>query len=71
MFLIEGMNGNNKNIILKRLYICGVSKFYPKFKYNDSIRVAQYCKTFDKMYIPNWTEEYYRVSKIENTLPQT
>ena len=25
--------------------------------------------TFDKDYLPNWTEDYYRVAKMENTRP--
>jgi hypothetical protein len=46
---------------------CATSK--PKFKINDIVRVSRYRGTFDKGYLPNWSEEYYRVTKIENTAP--
>ena len=41
----------------------------PKFKINDVVHVSRYRGTFDKGYLPNWTEEYFRVVKIENTMP--
>ena len=69
MTTIEGSKIKNENIILKWLYGRGVLKPHPKFKLNKMVHVARYRKMFDKGYFPNWTEEYYRVSKIENTLP--
>ena len=36
---------------------------------NDIVRVSWYYGTFDKGYLPNWTEEYFRVAKIKNTAP--
>ena len=41
----------------------------PKFKINDVVRVSRYRGTFDKGYLPNWSEEYYRVTKIDDTIP--
>ena len=36
---------------------------------NDVVRVSRYHGTFDKGYLPNWTEEYFRIAKIKNTAP--
>ena len=64
----EASKAKNKNIVLQRLLkCCDPSK--PKFKINDIVRVSRYRGTFDKGYLPNWSEEYYRVTKIENVIP--
>ena len=62
-------NHKNENFVLQRLYGWGPSKPSPKFKLNDTVRVLPYRGTFDKWYLLNWSKEYYRVIKIENTKP--
>ena len=43
----------------------------PKFKVGDHVRVSKYKNIFAKGYTPNWSEEVFVVSKIENTVPWT
>jgi hypothetical protein len=64
----EASKTKNKDFVLRRL-LKGRLPSSPKFKINDVVRVSRYRGTFDKGYLPNWSEEYYRVTKIENTSP--
>ena len=43
----------------------------PKFKVGDHVRISKYKNIFAKGYTPNWFEEVFVVSKIENTVPWT
>ena len=43
----------------------------PKFKVVDHVRITKYKNIFAKVYMPNWSEEVFVVSKIKNTVPRT
>ena len=43
----------------------------PKFKVSDHVRISKYRNIFAKGYTPNWSEELFLVSEIENTVPWT
>ena len=43
----------------------------PKFKFGDHVRISKYKNIFAKRYTPNWSEEVFISSKIENTVLQT
>ena len=43
----------------------------PKFQVGDYVRISKYKNIFAKGYIPNWSEEVFVISKIENTVPWT
>ena len=43
----------------------------PKFKVVDHVRISKYKNIFAKVYMPNWSEEVFVVSKIKNTVPRT
>ena len=45
------------------------NKKCPKFKVGDYVRISKYKSIFAKRYAPNWSEEVFVVSKIENTVP--
>ena len=47
------------------------SNKYPKFKVGDYVRISKYKNVFAKGYMPNWSEEVFIISKIENTVPWT
>ena len=40
----------------------------PKFKVGDHVRISKYKNIFASGYTPNWLEEVFFVSKIENTV---
>ena len=48
-----------------------VNDKYPKFKVDDHVRISKYKNIFAKLYIPNWSEEVFLVSKIKNAVPWT
>ena len=43
----------------------------PKFKVVDHVRISKYKNIFAKVYMPNWSEEVFVVSKMKNTVPRT
>ena len=43
----------------------------PKFKVGDHVRISKYKNIFAKGYTPNWSEDVFVISKIENTIPWT
>ena len=43
----------------------------PKFKVVDHVRITKYKNIFAKVYMPNWSEEVFVVSKMKNTVPRT
>ena len=58
---------DNKYIDFKK----EVNDKYPKFKVDDHVRISKYKNIFAKLYIPNWSEEVFLVSKIKNAVPWT
>ena len=48
-----------------------VSDKDPKFKVGDHLRISKYKNIFAEGYTPNWSEENFVVSKIENVVPWT
>ena len=42
-----------------------------KFKVDDNVRISKYKNIFAKWYTPNYSEEVFVISKIENTVPWT
>ena len=43
----------------------------PKFKLGDRIRISKYKNILAKVYMPNWSEEVFVVSKNKDTVPWT
>ena len=50
-------------------------KFYPgphqNIELGDKVRISKYKKTFDKGYLPNWTNELFTVTRVRATVPVT
>ena len=70
---VEASKKKNENAVYYNLY--GDMKQLsskPKFKVGDKVRISKYQrKVFDKVYIPNRTEEIFLVDKIQSTNPIT
>ena len=43
----------------------------PQFSFGDNVRITKKKKTFDKGYTQRWTEEVFKISKIQLTIPVT
>ena len=41
----------------------------PKFKVGEHVRISKYKSIFATGYAPNWSEEFFVISKIKNTAP--
>ena len=48
-----------------------VSDKDPKFKIGDQVRISKYKNIFTKGYMPNWSEVFFIINKIKNTVPWT
>ena len=48
-----------------------VNDIDPKCKIGDYVRISKYKNIFPKVYTPDWSEEVFVISKIENTVPLT
>jgi hypothetical protein len=42
-----------------------------KFKIGDKVRISRMKATFEKGYLPNWSEELYVIQKVQKTIPAT
>ena len=42
-----------------------------KLKVGDIVRISKYKKIFTKDYVPNWSEEFFVIKKVKNTVPWT
>ena len=40
----------------------------PKFKIDDIARTSKYQNIFAKAYVPNWSEEVFVITKVNNTV---
>lgn len=43
----------------------------PRFKVGDVVRISKYKSVFDKSYLPNWTTELFRITKVKISNPPT
>ena len=52
-------------------YVEEFNKKDPKLKVGDNVRISKYREIFAKGNTPNWSEEVFIVSKVQNTVPWT
>ena len=43
----------------------------PKFKIGDHVRISKHKKVFAKGYTPDWSEEFFAIKEVKNTVPWT
>ncbi len=43
----------------------------PRFKVGDRVRISRIKGTFEKGYLPNWSEELFTIDKVQKTIPVT
>ena len=43
----------------------------PKFSFGDNVRITKKKNLFDKGYTQRWTEDVFKISKIQLTIPVT
>ena len=68
----QASNPKNVEKVYYNLYGKEYHDDIAKYKIGDIVRISKYKrKTFDKGYTPNWTEEQFKISKIQYTNPIT
>ena len=60
---------DNYEAVWLRLYNQPVVYKKPQFSVGDHVRVSKARKTFDKGYLPRWSQELFKVHKIKKTNP--
>src|SRR5207245_5841416 len=48
-----------------------IQKRKPKFKIADKVRISRIKGTFEKGYLPNWSEQIYIIDEVLKTTPVT
>ena len=67
---IEASREVNENKVWRRLYPeFGGKTLIPKFSIGDNVRITKKKKIFDKGYTQRWTDEVFKISKIQLTIP--
>lgn len=62
---------NQKSILNEYYNHIKMSDMKTKFKVNDSVRVSKYRNAFNKGYTPNWSNEIFKIWKVNLTNPTT
>lgn len=67
------VNSRNEKEILETAYTHKKIRDpkFEKFKLGDFVRISKYREAFDKGYTPNWSNEIFKITKIQNTFPVT
>ena len=68
----EGSRNENENKVWRNLYPeLGGKTLSPKFSMGDNFRITKKKKRFDKGYTERWTEEVFKISKMQLTISVT
>ena len=68
----EPSRKENENKVWRTLYPeFGGKTIREKFSIGDNVRITKKRKTFDKGYTQRWTEEVFKIYKIQLTIPVT
>lgn len=63
---LEASNPENTLIVWHNMYGPQLVAKYgqPKFRVGQTVRISKYKSTFDKGYLPNFTEEFFKIKSI-------
>ena len=68
----EASRKENENKVWRNLYPeFGGKNLAPKYSICDNVRITKKTNLFDKGYTQRWTEEVFKISKIQLTIPVT
>ena len=66
----DDVNYHNANSLRERLYKSeNINKTHKRFKKDDIVRITKDKGNFAKGYLPNFTDELFRISRVNNTSP--
>ena len=61
----------NESAVWNHLYGDVVAPIKPKLKVGDRVRISKKKTIFEKGYTPNWTEEVFEITHVQDTTPVT
>ena len=61
------VNVHTEALVSEALYGEGAAKQRSKLKTGDIVRINKTKRTFDKGYLPNWTQELFKVTRVNET----
>lgn len=69
----KDVNENNEQIILNTVYshLKTIDPYKNKLNKDDFVRVSKYREAFSKGYTPNWSNEIFKIRKVQFTNPTT
>jgi len=73
-FAPNKVNSKNQDQVWENIYgqlIDSVQKSPPKYAVGDQVRLSVVKNTFQKGYLPRYTEEVFTISEVKNTIPVT
>jgi len=65
------VNKDNEKAVIERMYGKDIQISRPRLKKDDTVRISKTRRTFEKGYLPNWTEEIFTISEVFRTSPAT
>ena len=66
---IEASKRKNERLLLDTVY--EYDNTPPKFKVGDTVRISRVKGLFEKGYLPNWSEQVYKILVVKHTYPIT
>jgi len=63
----EAIKPENSALVWRNIYGAYLSATYniPKFREGQTIRISKYKRVFDKGYLPNYTEEFFKIKQVK------
>ena len=64
---IEASKPENSSLVWYNLYGAYLAAEYgqPKFKVGETVRISKYKTVFDKGYLPNYSEEFFKIKQVK------
>jgi len=68
---VEASKSENSSTVWNNIYGVYLAAKYdtPKFKVGQTVRIAKYKSIFDKGYLPNYTEEFFKIKEVKIGIP--
>ena len=68
---VDAIKEENEDVVWYNLYGTFLANDFgsPKFKVGDSVRISKYKTVFTKGYLPNYTEEVFKIKQVVYTKP--
>ena len=65
------VNAHNEGLVSEALYGTLPKHANTKFKVGDIVRISKTKRTFETGYLPNWTQEQFKITRLRRQVPVT